>query len=1093
MVNNRRPAAAFTPADQAERELILNELNTSMLVEASAGSGKTTAMVGRMVALLREGVCTMPALAAMTFTNKAAGEIRSRFQQALLQAAQSEANASKRRRMEQAIEESDQCFIGTIHAFCGRLLRERPLEAKIAVAFEEIDEERDALLRQETWERFVETCYAEDDELIHRLDAVGLSFADLREAFTTFADYPDVDDWPCTPVSAPATKALLNKLEDYHQHMEQLALRMPKNRLPDDFLMKQYCRLPRLALAYDLKKTNELMNFFQNYSKECSWDRLKKGAWDAINVSKDQLRDEMNRWNLWVTQEVLPALRQWRQHRYPLVLHILKRAQDFYDQIRRQQCLMNFQDLLLQTAQLLRRDEKVRDDYRRRYTHLLVDEFQDTDPLQAEILFLLTAQNKKTVHWWKAKPIQGSLFLVGDPQQSIYRFRRADIVTYEKAKHLILASGGQVVPLTTNFRSRKSLVQWVNACFRNFFPAERSVYAPQHRPMLEGRQDTESDHPSVYKFVVPKEDATGKLSNQAVVVQFEANKIANHIQEYLCKPNTSASDFMILTRNKAHLNIYAQALASRHIPVQITGQNGLASMPELRDLIQMFKALTQPDAELEWVGMLRGPYLGVSDSVLYRFKMAGGRWCHAYHIPETLDQEDRSIWQRVFNSIQRWQRWLKRLPKATAVERLMHDVGLTYRQLLLHGERQAIYGLGKALDWIRTHRNTAYTWADWIEELTRLCDQDRKISIQNSPLPDAPAVRVMNLHQAKGLEAKVVFLADPNGDREREPNFYIDRTEVRSKGYIIIRGVGKEFQQGPILAEPEDWEEVAPIAQEFEVKEQDRLRYVAATRAKDALIITQREAKQNVNFWAAFADDLEQQPELPILSKTSKQVTLSEAIALSEPQEWLQEIVTRLRTIIPETYQQQAAKRFALQGSKQPLFRIDDEDNDARRGLQWGSLLHGLLEKKLFLAECDLAKMAHTLALEEGFNQQDAEQAIAIINEVTKSAVWQRVLASPKRFAEVPIHYCDFDRSNGIKESIPTLFTGEVDLVFWEKDGWVIIDYKSDRIVRKQLKTVLNKYRPQLEVYKRLWEKTTRESVKEIGIYFLSLHEYAPI
>ncbi len=162
------------------------------------------------------------------------------------------------------------------------------------------------------------------------------------------------------------------------------------------------------------------------------------------------------------------------------MLRVLNGAVATYDRLRREAGGLNYQDLLLLAARLLRDKPQIRRYFRRRFTHVLVDEFQDTDPVQAEVMLLLTAADPAQTEWRLARPVPGALFVVGDPKQSIYRFRRADIVTYNEVKKII-EQHGEVVVLRANFRSRKAVIDWVNTTFDQFFPAAADVYSPAAR------------------------------------------------------------------------------------------------------------------------------------------------------------------------------------------------------------------------------------------------------------------------------------------------------------------------------------------------------------------------------------------------------------------------------------------------------------------------------------------------------------------------------------------------------------------------------------------------------------------------------------
>jgi len=184
--------------DQHQRDRIETELDTTMLVEAAAGTGKTTSMIDRMVALLEQGTCTIDTLAAVTFTRKAAAEMRSRFQ-AELESRAREADGERARRLADAAEEAGRCFIGTIHSFCGRLLRERPVEAGVSPGFEQLEPEEDERLRREAWQEFCERLYAREDPRIEKLADMGMHLSELEDAFDERASFPDVQEWPGEP------------------------------------------------------------------------------------------------------------------------------------------------------------------------------------------------------------------------------------------------------------------------------------------------------------------------------------------------------------------------------------------------------------------------------------------------------------------------------------------------------------------------------------------------------------------------------------------------------------------------------------------------------------------------------------------------------------------------------------------------------------------------------------------------------------------------------------------------------------------------------------------------------------------------------
>jgi len=510
-----------TPPDNEQRQQILEQLDTTLLVEAAAGTGKTTSMVGRMVALIRAGKSNIDSMAALTFTRKAAAELRARFQIELEKAAR-ESAAQERNRLVHALSHVEQCFIGTIHSFCARLLRERPIEAGVDLAFDEMDEAGDMRLRETAWSEYVAELFATESEVQAELKATGLEISQLRGGFMQFAEYPDVDQWPAPKVELAGLPDARAALASYLKHMETVIPAFPKDRGTDK-LMSTYEQLVRLARNRDLSKEVDLLEVLAvckpsvKVTQKCWPDGPKQG------------KQELVRWRTFAEQIALPCVQRWLEKRYALVIRVLSDAVKQYDRLRAESGHLNYQDLLLGAACLLRDKPEVRRYFGARFTHLLVDEFQDTDPIQAQVMMYLTATDPNEQRWRQCTPKPGSLFVVGDPKQSIYRFRRADIETYNQVKKIINASGGRVVCLTTNFRTSGALVNWGNGVFSDAFPARADRYSPAACPMLLGRHDGCAGELSGLKVLeVAKEHCQKDAS-----IEYEADFIARYIRRAL--------------------------------------------------------------------------------------------------------------------------------------------------------------------------------------------------------------------------------------------------------------------------------------------------------------------------------------------------------------------------------------------------------------------------------------------------------------------------------------------------------------------------------------------------------------------------------
>lgn len=229
-----------------------------------------------------------------------------------------------------------------------------------------------------------------------------------------------------------------------------------------------------------------------------------------------------------------------------------------YDRLRREGGWLNFQDLLLAAARLLRKSAAIRQYFRKRFTHLLIDEFQDTDPIQAEVMLLLTADDPGETDWRRCRPVPGSLFVVGDPKQSIYRFRRADIVTYNEVKRIIAASGGTIVSLTANFRSASSLVEWINESFNRRFPPAATQFAPVYSSLHVGRLDERNgDLAGLYILKAPGGNKEEILANEGQIV---ARTVRHALDSGRKVPRSAQS----ATNLKLHSRVISSSLLEIH-------------------------------------------------------------------------------------------------------------------------------------------------------------------------------------------------------------------------------------------------------------------------------------------------------------------------------------------------------------------------------------------------------------------------------------------------------------------------------------------------------------------------------------------------
>ncbi len=1062
--------------DENQRERIHSELDSCMLVEAAAGTGKTTSMVDRMVALLASGRCSVETLAAITFTRKAAAEMRERFQTKLEQQAD-ETTGAEGERLAEAAENVGRAYIGTIHSFCARLLRERPVEAEVPLNFRELDEEEEARLQQEAWDTHCARLYARNDPILGRLAHLGVELADLESAFSDYVLYPDVEEWPSEPqMPLPGADEIEEELNDYLEHIKSLP--EPVKIGSSEHVLKVYDELEarmRVARSGNLMSLAGVLNEFDEEDPNTC-----KTYWAGeTREAKDELRErELARWEKFRCRVVEPFFKALHQHRYHACMEVLEEARQDYERRREEAGALNFQDLLLRAARLLREGgAHVRKYFQNRFTHLLVDEFQDTDPVQAEVMMLLTAQDPTETNWRACRPRPGSLFVVGDPKQSIYRFRRADLVTYNEVRRLIEQNGGEVVELSSNFRSTGPVIDWVNEAFAPQFPEERNHYSPGYVALEQGRDlDADHDEPAVQVLRTPS-----AIRKQSEMAEYEAGRIARYVRNALDDPMmiqppgdegeerpVRPADFLIITRTKKRMSTYAGALQRLEIPNQVTGGTVLNEVDALEQLHMCLAAVVRPHNPVAVVGVLRSELFGVKDPELLAFKEAGGVFDYRQSVPTDLASQPRERVQKAFEMMRQYARWMALLPPVAAARRVANDLGLPALAGASEGGNVEAGSLQKAFELMRDAQVDQWTAVDMVDYLGELTESEE----QHDGLPaltmEQRPVRVMNLHKAKGLQAPIVFLADPSGQYQGDPALHIDRRGDATRGYMALQKQVNPYQRATI-ATPPNWEEVQEEERQFVNAEEARLRYVAATRAGLRLVISQREKPSDRNPWKPLAPYLEGEVEIEV-EDCDYAAEVTDTISPEQHQAALGEIDQQWETVSQPTYDVVGAKERAVTGG--------EHFAGTRHGEQWGTVIHTLLERRMADPEEDIEALAYSAVRGEDLPDARAQEALTVVENVVDSEIWKRGHAAERCIPEAPFRRLIEDGER------PVISRGVIDLAFKEDGAWVIVDYKTDNTEENEVGELVEHYKPQLDAYAAAWEECTGDRVKEAGLYF---------
>jgi len=1068
------------PDDAKYRQMIVQNLDVSMLVEAGAGSGKTTSLVDRMVALIATGKSSVDKMAAVTFTRKAAAELKGRFQIALEEAFQNEKDATKKARYETALSKLEHLFAGTIHSFCGRLLRERPIEARLDPDFQELEEDENLVLRDQSWSEYLDRLHAEEAPILKGVMELGLSKpAELHSTYKNVCLYPEVEvvrkkqDRPDFSKEKAGLKKYLSRAS------KSLPKSVPENGWDglQDLLRKTQLRCRHL----DLDRDQDFIKVISALDKSPGVTQYKWPSKDIAKEEKaafDQFRDDV----------VTSCLERWRHYCHYFIMELVVPAAAYFRSVREKDSFMNYQDLLLKAAELLLGNPEVRRYFQERFTHILVDEFQDTDPIQAEVILYLTGEKLEEKSWRNLKVKPGSLFIVGDPKQSIYRFRRADIDTYNEVKRIIGDSGGLIIPLTANFRSLSAVCDWVNPVFEKKFPAE----ANQCQPALETLKPyRKMKGGGVRRITIDKV----YRHKQDEIARLDAGRIASWIDWALKGnfdvlrtedeekegkgPAAGPEDFMILPRYKAHLPIYARALEERGIPYEITGGGAFARSEELRELLNLLRAVAEPDDRVALVATLRGSFFGVSDDLLYRLKKGGGVFSYLASQDKCGDKKARERLESVFVRLREFHRWTRTRPPAGALGLILDRLGIIPLALTRDMGKTRAGNLLKALE--LAFRESSRGTTAFVDMVERLSYYYKEIDVEELSVEPGKkdVVKLMNLHKAKGLEATVVFLADPVKDTTHEPTIHIARKKKGATGHFVALRPKGEYQK-EVVGLPPAWSKYQALEEKYEAAESDRLLYVASTRAKQLLVVSMYLDKPDKGAWKDLYPYLKEVEEVKAPDEAVAEIPEGK-VSADAFEAGKNEIAEKIARSKERSYETEAVTTVAKAQAEESPF-----SEDTRGGMVWGRIIHRMLEAVAKDENIDLGFVTENLLKEEERPLSEKESAIATVKGVMSSELWRRMKKAEEALVEVPFSLKIEDTT------MPKVMSGAIDLAFKEQDGWVIADYKTDK-VDANLDALVAYYKPQVEMYRKFWEEACGEKVKEAGLYFIDTAKWVTV
>ena len=1057
--------------DQTARETVHTDLGATLFVEAGAGTGKTHSLVERIVALVSTGTLAggIRDVAAITFTENAAAELRNRVRQRLTEVAE-DAHSEAGRRCSTALAALDDASLSTLHGFAGRLLADHPMAVGLPVGFSVQDDIRAGIERDLWWEGVVDVAL-EDPVRQHvwrTSMALGLGPSSLR----MIADRLHAE-WDLLEPELPA--AQLIPVWDLD------AVLSPLRRAADyaaagpaaDTLMT-YLRTTLVPLLAELDAEPDDLGrasiLVVTGIKTSGGDKAKlaKAGLSKADVI-DSLVQAKQAWEAQLAAVRTACLEQLVSWLREVVLQDADR--------RRKAGHLHFHDLLVLARRLLLDDEPVRLQLHQRWPVLLVDEFQDTDPLQVEVVHLLAASSRPD-RWQDVQDDSGRLFFVGDPKQSIYRFRRADVGLYQDVRDTIALRPA----LTQNFRSRPVVLDVVNSALGAMMheQPDQVPYVDLHAARL-GPDDADPG-PAVILLGGPQ---PGKMDD---VRRAEASHLAATCRRvvtdgWLVRDGKAEAsrpaayrDIALLVPTRTSLSNLERELQAADVPYRIESRSLVWDTDVVRELLGILEAVADPGDAVAVATALRSAAFGCTDVDLVAWRRNGGRW--DYRSTDGTGPVAEAMTQlRGYHDLRWW------LPVNQLVERLIrerHMVELTtglarprdhWRRLRFVTDQARAYldGGGSSLvGFVRWAREQADRGADSVETVI---DE-----------PDDDAVRILTIHSSKGLQFPVTVVSGVNVD---------DRLEVK-----VLWHEPTGLQVKVKGFKTTGWDAAVAVERTLQEAESVRLLYVAVTRAEDHLVISlhhkARERGQPKNhagrlysqlevLQAAGADHelthAEPTPTTivravpPVADLAGRTAFMDERTALLE----------RVRRSLPVSASTLSGEQ---DGPVDELIRTvesaehADEPTVLRPPAAGGATLGSAVHRVLELIEFDCTE-AELLAVARAVTEElDAPGLLGETVRRVRVALGSELLqtAGAQLWKEVPVSAPVGER----------FVEGYIDLVLRTPTGLVVVDYKTDSArTNAEIDAKAAHYAPQLRAYATALAKATGMSVTGAVLLFL--------
>ncbi len=780
--------------------------NANLALSAGAGSGKTTVLVSRYINFLASKSVNIKEILAITFTNKSAADMRIKIREHISKQIQS-SEGTKKSYWQNIKDQFEQATISTIHGFALQVLRAHPLESKINPESALMDEVEAKILLTDTIREIVREYYQDESmqTLVQTIKSVDNTIALLGNIYQKIRSLGQ----PLEKATEKALKQLsLVKAKISDSKLEIHTLFHELEEIVDLYNKNSAftTRFKQTDIKRIIKGLTEVNNFQDNdFNLACKDLKILLArpigdAKEVVGVIKEKVEDIKNGLAF---LDTIPL--------YSLLQELFLEIDEKYSAKKQNQRLLDYSDLEWGLLKILRDNETVRKHYQKKYKYVLVDEFQDTSPLQQELIRLLSPYEKN------------GLFIVGDSRQSIYRFRAAELAGFIEMREEIKNSGGEAIYLAENFRSKPNLIKFQNDFFNYLFNQSDLNYQEVKPGVMA--EDTSS---RVKLWYPHNEDITEEM-NTNDLRQLEAKYIANNIKR-LNKQGIEYKNIAILFRAMTNVKMYELALQNQGIPYQVTGSRGLFDKQEIVDLLNLLKYFADETNEIIFYGLLRSPFYSFSDEDLYRLK-------NDSNIDEELLEVAKEKHKKAINDLNKWSQKLTLEKISDTLEDFMLEKN--YKASLLVANdygKQAVANINKFVSLIRSLESANTTSLSNILNYIKVMRQGDALMGEAKVSEEINSVQIMSIHQSKGLEFNTVIIPQLERNLITSPKDMICYT--KEHGLVVrTRGFSDNTQNNfyfDLMKKNEKY---------LDLEEAYRLFYVATTRAENKLILSTASTK----------------------------------------------------------------------------------------------------------------------------------------------------------------------------------------------------------------------------------------------------------